>query len=330
MNSLSISGKNWILKKYNQDEIIFFKDNFSLDETISKLLSIRKVKKEDIVSFLNPSIKNFLPNPNILTDMEKSTKRLIKSIQNKEKVGIFGDYDVDGATSTALLGKYFSELKIPYEIYIPDRKKEGYGPTVKSFEELINKGVKIIFTVDCGTLSFEAMEYANTNKIDVIVLDHHQSEINLPKAYSVVNPNRLDDNSGLQYLCAAGVTFMFLVSMNRELRLNNWFKLNSIIEPNLINYLDLVSLGTVCDVVPLVGLNRAIVKQGLKILKTKKNLGLKTLFDICKIESKPSIYHLGFMLGPRINAGGRVGKCSHGAKLLLNTNPKNAIKEFFE
>ena len=326
MNSLSISGKNWILKKYNQDEIIFFKDNFSLDETISKLLSIRKVKKEDIVSFLNPSIKNFLPNPNILTDMEKSTKRLIKSIQNKEKVGIFGDYDVDGATSTALLGKYFSELKIPYEIYIPDRKKEGYGPTVKSFEELINKGVKIIFTVDCGTLSFEAMEYANTNKIDVIVLDHHQSEINLPKAYSVVNPNRLDDNSGLQYLCAAGVTFMFLVSMNRELRLNNWFKLNSIIEPNLINYLDLVSLGTVCDVVPLVGLNRAIVKQGLKILKTKKNLGLKTLFDICKIESKPSIYHLGFMLGPRINAGGRVGKCSHGAKLLLNTNPKNAFK----
>jgi single-stranded-DNA-specific exonuclease len=326
MNSLSISGKNWILKKYNQDEIIFFKDNFSLDETISKLLSIRKVKKEDIVSFLNPSIKNFLPNPNILTDMEKSTKRLIKSIQNKEKVGIFGDYDVDGATSTALLGKYFSELKIPYEIYIPDRKKEGYGPTVKSFEELINKGVKIIFTVDCGTLSFEAMEYANKNKIDVIVLDHHQSEINLPKAYSVVNPNRLDDNSGLQYLCAAGVTFMFLVSMNRELRLNNWFKLNSIIEPNLINYLDLVSLGTVCDVVPLVGLNRAIVKQGLKILKTKKNLGLKTLFDICKIESKPSIYHLGFMLGPRINAGGRVGKCSHGAKLLLNTNPKNAFK----
>ena len=326
MNSLSISGKNWILKKYNQDEISFFKDNFSLDETISKLLSIRKVKKEDIVSFLNPSIKNFLPNPNILTDMEKSTKRLIKSIQNKEKVGIFGDYDVDGATSTALLGKYFSELKIPYEIYIPDRKKEGYGPTVKSFEELINKGVKIIFTVDCGTLSFEAMEHANKNEIDVIVLDHHQSEINLPKAHSVVNPNRLDDNSGLQYLCAAGVTFMFLVSMNRELRLNNWFKLNSIIEPNLINYLDLVSLGTVCDVVPLVGLNRAIVKQGLKILKTKKNLGLKTLFDICKIESQPSIYHLGFMLGPRINAGGRVGKCSHGAKLLLNTDPKNAFK----
>ena len=326
MNVLSISGKNWKLKKYNQDEISFLKDNFSLDEITSKLLSIRKIKREDINSFLNPSIRNFLPNPNILRDMEKATLRTIKSLNIKEKIGIFGDYDVDGATSTALLGKYFTELKIPYEIYIPDRKKEGYGPTIKSFEELIKNGVKIIFTVDCGTLSFDAINYAKKNNIDVIVLDHHQSEINLPKAFSVVNPNRIDDRSNLQYLCAAGVTFMFLVSMNRGLRLNNWFVNNKINEPNLINYLDLVSLGTVCDVVPLIGLNRAIVKQGLKILKEKQNLGLKTLLDICKIETTPSIYHLGFMLGPRINAGGRVGKCSHGANLLLNTDPKNAFK----
>ena len=326
MNVLSVSGKNWILKKYDQKDISFLKNNFFLDEITSKLLSIRKIKKEDIKSFLNPSIKNYLPNPNTLVDMEKATLRTIKSINIKEKVGIFGDYDVDGATSTALLGKYFKELKIPYEIYIPDRKKEGYGPTVKSFEELINNGVKIIFTVDCGTLSFDPIEYAKKKNIDVIVLDHHQSEINLPKAFSLINPNRFDDKSNLQYLCAAGVTFMFLVSMNRELRLSSWFTKNKINEPNLINYLDLVSLGTVCDVVPLIGLNRAIVKQGLKILKEKKNLGLKTLLDICKIESNPSIYHLGFMLGPRINAGGRVGKCSHGANLLLNTDPKNAFK----
>ena len=326
MSTLSVSGKNWILKEYNQEEISFFKDNFFLDEITSKLLSIRKVKKEDVKSFLNPSIKNFLPNPNTLTDMEKSTLRAFKAINNDEKIGIFGDYDVDGATSTALLGKYFSELNLKYEIYIPDRKKEGYGPTIKSFEELIKKGVKLIFTVDCGTLSFEAIDYAKKNKIDVIVLDHHQSEVTLPKAFSVVNPNRLDDKSNLQYLCAAGVTFMFLVSINRELRLKDWFVNSEINEPNLINYLDLVSLGTVCDVVPLIGLNRAIVKQGLKILKSKKNLGLKTLLDICKIETSPSIYHLGFMLGPRINAGGRVGKCSHGAKLLLDTNPKNAFK----
>ena len=191
---------------------------------------------------------------------------------------------------------------------------------------MIEKDVKIIFTVDCGTLSFESINYAKSKNIDVIILDHHQSEINLPKAYSVVNPNRLDDKSDLQYLCAAGVSFMFLVSLNRELRLIDWFKKNSIQEPNLINFLDLVSLGTVCDVVPLVGLNRAIVKQGLKILKAKKNLGLKTLLDICKIQTNPSIYHLGYILGPRINAGGRVGKCSHGANLLLNSNPKEVFK----
>jgi single-stranded-DNA-specific exonuclease len=326
MNSLSVNGKNWILKKYNQKEVTYIKENFLLDDITSKLLSIRKIKKEEINSFLNPSIKNFLPNPNTLTDMSKATKRTVSAIEKNDKIGIFGDYDVDGATSTALLGKYFSELKLNYEIYIPDRKKEGYGPSIKSFKELIEKGVKIIFTVDCGTLSFEAIDYAKDNKIDVIVLDHHQSEINLPKAFSVVNPNRLDDNSNLQYLCAAGVTFMFLVAMNRELRINKWFIKNKIIEPNLIDYLDLVSLGTVCDVVPLIGLNRAIVKQGLKILKTKKNLGLKTLLDICKIETSPSIYHLGFMLGPRINAGGRVGKCSHGANLLLNTDAKKAFK----
>ena len=326
MNSVSVTGKNWILKKFDQEKIIYLKDNFSLDEITAKLLALRNIKKEDISSFLNPSIKNFLPNPNNLLDMEKSSLRTLEAIKNKEKIGVFGDYDVDGATSTALLGRYFDELKLAYEIYIPDRKTEGYGPSIKGFKELIEKNVKVIFTVDCGTLSFEAIDYAKSKDIDVIVLDHHQSEINLPKAYSVVNPNRLDDKSDLQYLCAAGVSFMFLVSINRELKLIDWFKNNSIDEPNLINYLDLVSLGTVCDVVPLVGLNRAIVKQGLKILKAKKNLGLKTLLDICKIETNPSIYHLGYILGPRINAGGRVGKCSHGANLLLNSNPKEVFK----
>ena len=326
MNSVSVTGKNWILKKFDQEKILYLKNNFSLDEITAKLLVMRDIKKEDIKSFLNPSIKNFLPNPNCLLDMEKSSLRTVKAIKNKEKIAIFGDYDVDGATSTALLGKYFNELSLTYEIYIPDRKTEGYGPSVNAFKKLIEKNVKIIFTVDCGTLSFEAIDYAKSKNIDVIVLDHHQSEINLPNAYSIVNPNRLDDKSNLQYLCAAGVSFMFLVSINRQLRLIDWFNKNSVKEPNLINYLDLVSLGTVCDVVPLVGLNRAIVKQGLKILMGKKNLGLKTLIDICKIETKPSIYHLGYILGPRINAGGRVGKCSHGANLLLNPNPKEVFK----
>ena len=326
MNSLSISGKNWLLKKYNQEDIIFLKENFSLDDITSKLLSIRKIKKDEVNAFLNPSIKNFLPNPNNLIDMEKSTKRVVEGISKNEKIGIFGDYDVDGATSTALLGNYFSQLNQAFEIYIPDRKTEGYGPSIKSFQELIKKKVKIIFTVDCGTLSFEAINFAKKNKVDVIVLDHHQSEVKLPNAFSIVNPNRLDDRSNLQHLCAAGVSFMFLVSLNRELRNKNWFDQNNIKEPNLINYLDLVSLGTICDVVPLIGLNRAIVKQGLKVFKSKKNLGLKTLFDICRIESNPSIYHLGYLIGPRINAGGRVGKCSHGANLLLNKDPKISFK----
>ena len=326
MSSISLSGKNWIPKKFNQSEISFFKDNFFLDEITAKLLSIRNIKKKDINNFLKPSIKNFLPNPNTLLDMEKSSLRTFQSILKKEKIGIFGDYDVDGATSTALLGKYFEILNISFEIYIPDRKKEGYGPSIESFKILIERGVKIIFTVDCGTLSFEAIDYAAKNNIDVIVLDHHQSEVKLPKAFSIINPNRLDDTSNLEYLCAAGVTFMFLVSMNKMLRLKEWFVKNKIVEPDLILFLDLVSLGTVCDVVPLIGLNRAIVKQGLKILKSKKNLGLKTLLDVCKIETNPSIYHMGFMLGPRINAGGRVGKCSHGANLLLNKDPKHAFK----
>ncbi len=326
MMSLSVSGKNWVLSKYNQKDLTFIKENFSLDEITSKLLSIRNIKKEEINSFLNPSIKNFLPNPNSLLDMEKSTLRTVEAILNKEKIGIFGDYDVDGASSTALLGNYFSELNLDFEIYIPDRKKEGYGPSVKSFEELIKKKETKIFTVDCGTLSFEAIKFAKEKEIDVIVLDHHQSEIKLPKAFSVINPNRLDDKSNLQYLCAAGVSFMFLVSLNRALRSKNWFNTKNIKEPNLIDFLDLVSLGTVCDVVPLVGLNRAMVKQGLKVIRSKKNLGLKTLLDICNIESNPSIYHLGYLLGPRINAGGRVGKCSHGANLLLNKDPKSSFQ----
>ena len=324
MSSLSLSGKPWFLKNYNKEDLTYIKDNYSLDEITSKLLSIRKIKKEDIYSFLNPVVKNYIPNPNILIDMEKSCLRTYEAIIKNEKIGIFGDYDVDGASSTALLGNYLKELNLDFDIYIPDRKKEGYGPSIQSFKEFLTKKIKLIFTVDCGTLSFEAIDFAKKKNIDVIVLDHHQSEIKLPNAFSIINPNRFDDKSNLQNLCAAGVTFMFLVALNRELRIKKWFQNNNINEPDLINYLDLVSLGTVCDVVPLTGLNRAFVKQGLKIIKLKKNLGIKTLLDICKIESKPTIYHLGFMLGPRINAGGRVGKCSHGANLLLNKDPKKS------
>ncbi|MGA0214434.1 MAG: single-stranded-DNA-specific exonuclease RecJ [Pelagibacteraceae bacterium] len=326
MSLMSVVGKNWIQKEFDLDEIKFIKENFFLDEIVAKLLSIRKIKKEEINFFLNPSIKNSLPNPYSLNDMQKAIDRTISCIVSNEKVGIFGDYDVDGATSTAILGNYFRALNLPYEIYIPDRQKEGFGPNEKGFDYLIENGSKLIFTVDCGTLSYLPIEYANTKKIDVIVIDHHQSEINLPKAHSIVNPNRFDDRSELNYLCAAGVCFMFLVALNKRLRENNWFINKSINEPDLLNFLDLVSLGTICDVVPLVDLNRAFVNQGLKVVNQKKNLGLKTLIEISEIENNLTTYHLGYVLGPRINAGGRVGKSTHGAKLLLNNDSKDAFK----
>jgi single-stranded-DNA-specific exonuclease len=326
MNQISVSGKNWISKEFSSEEILFFKTNFFLDEIVAKLLSIRKIKKEEVKFFLEPSIKSILPNPYILKDMDKAIERTESAIINVEKIGIFGDYDVDGATSTAILGKYFELLNIPFEIYIPDRKKEGFGPNEKAFLEFINLGVNLIFTVDCGTLSYTPIDFAKKNKVDVIILDHHQSEIKLPAAHSIVNPNRFDDRSELNYLCAAGVCFMFLVALNKRLRDQNWFLNNSIIEPDLMDILDLVSLGTVCDVVPLIGINRAFVRQGLKVLKKKNNLGLKTLIEVCNIEKTITAHDLGYALGPRINAGGRVGKSTHGANLLLNHNPKRAFK----
>ena len=326
MNGNSVSGKDWISKNYNKETVNFLKDNFNLSEIVSRLIAIRNIKLDEVKLFLNPKIKNLLPNPFVLKDMEKAVDRTIRGIKNKEKTGIFGDYDVDGATSTAILGNYFNEINQEVEIYIPDRKTEGYGPNKKGFEKLISGGSKLIFTVDCGTLSFDTIEFSQKKNTDVLVLDHHQSELKLPKAFSVVNPNRYDDKSNLNYLCAAGVCFMFLVALNKKLRELNWFKKNNTNEPDLINYLDLVSLGTVCDVVPLIGLNRAIVSQGLEILKKKSNLGLKTLKNICGIESNLSTYHLGYILGPRINAGGRVGRCSHGANLLLSRDSKEIFK----
>jgi len=326
MSFSSVSGKNWLFKKFDTTDINKFTENFSLPEIVAKLLSIRKKNIDNIDLFLNPKIKNLLPNPLHIKDMKNAIERTYRSISENEIIGIFGDYDVDGATSTALLARYFLSIKKKINTYIPDRQTEGYGPNTTGFKNLINKGAKIIFTVDCGTSSFEPINFAQKHNVDVIVLDHHQSDIKLPNACAIVNPNRYDDTSGLNYLCAAGVCFVFLVGLNKKLREKNWFKKNNINEPNILNFLDLVSLGTVCDVVPLIGLNRAIVKQGLKIIKKRSNLGLKTLYDLCNIESQPTVFDLGFRLGPRINAGGRVGKSSHGAELLISDDLKKVYQ----
>ena len=326
MNFSSVSGKKWLFKNFNSSDVTKFSEDFSLTEMVAKLISIRKKNIDDISLFLDPKIKNLLPNPLRLKDMKNAVDRTYKSILQDELIGIFGDYDVDGASSTALLARYFLSINKKVKTYIPNRQEEGYGPNKIGFKSLIDNGAKIIFTVDCGTLSFEPISLAQKLNVDVIVLDHHQSDTKLPNACAVVNPNRYDDSSGLNYLCAAGVCFVFLVGLNKKLRDENWFKNNNIKEPDIINFLDLVSLGTVCDVVPLVGLNRAIVKQGLKIIKKRSNLGLKTLYDLCEIESQPSAFDLGFRLGPRINAGGRVGKSSHGAELLISNDPKKTYQ----
>ena len=326
MNFSSVSGKNWLLKKFDSTEVAKFVENYSLSEIAAKLLSIRKNNIENIDLFLNPKIKNLLPNPLVLKDMGAAIERTYKSVIKDDLIGIFGDYDVDGTSSTAILARYFLSINKKIKTYIPDRHKEGYGPNIKSFKNLITNGVKIIFTVDCGTLSYEPIALAQKLNVDVIVLDHHQSDTKLPNACAIVNPNRYDDTSELNYLCAAGVCFVFLVALNKKLRDKNWFKDNNIDEPNILNLLDLVSLGTVCDVVPLIGLNRAIVKQGLKVIKNRSNLGLKTLYDLCKIESQPTTFDLGFRLGPRINAGGRVGNSSHGTELLISNDPQKTYQ----
>ena len=211
MNFSSVSGKSWIFKKFNSSDVIKFTEDFSLSEIVAKLLSIRKRNIDDINLFLNPKIKNLLPNPLNLKDMNKAIERTYKSIIKGELIGIFGDYDVDGASSTALLARYFLSLKQKIRTYIPDRQTEGYGPNNDGFKNLINNGVKIIFTVDCGTLSFEPINLAQKLDVDVIVLDHHQSDIKLPNACAIINPNRYDDTSGLNYLCAVGVCFVFLL-----------------------------------------------------------------------------------------------------------------------
>ncbi len=324
MDVLSVTGKKWIYKNSDTDKIRKIKETFNLDEISAKLISQRNIELNELSNFINPQLKNTLPNPNILKDMDKSVLKTVDLIKKNKRLGIFGDYDVDGASSAALLASYFNCINRQYEIYIPNRKLEGYGPSIKGFEKLIKKKVDLIFTVDCGTLSYEPISFAKKKGIDVIVLDHHQCEIKLPDAHSIINPNRLDDESDLKYLCASGVTFLFLIALNKHLREINYF--DNIKEPDLLQLLDLVSLGTICDVVPLVGLNRVFVKQGLKILNKKNNLGIKNLINISKIENTTTTYHIGYQLGPRINAGGRVGKSSHGVNLLLNPSPKETFQ----
>lgn len=326
MINRSVSDRNWIFSKYEENKVKKINQELGISELLARLLTIRKVEPEFCEFFLNPRIKNSMPNPFVLKSMGSAVDAIIKHIKNKSKICIFGDYDVDGASASSILGKFLKHLNCDFFIFIPDRIKDGYGPTAKSFTEIINKNVNLIITVDCGTTAFEAMSLASDKGVDVVILDHHQSTETLPTACAIVNPNRFDEATDLTYLCAAGVSFLFLTALVSKLRNEHYFIRNEIKEPDLFNYLDLVTLGTVCDVVPLLGLNRAFVFQGLRVMAKRNNLGIKTLSDLSNINSKISTYHIGYILGPKINAGGRIGKSHYGTDLLLTEDPETAFK----
>ncbi len=321
---ISITGKRWQEKLYDSRLAFGLSQRFDEPEIIGRLLANRNITLEEASHFLNPALKNFLVDPSHLHDLDNAVQRIIQAIQKKEKICIFGDYDVDGATSTALLYRYFKQIGVYTDFYIPDRLQEGYGPSSDAFKKLYQAGTHLIITVDCGTTSHQPLEEAKNLGVDVIVIDHHISEPKLPSAVAIINPNRLDQESPCQNLAAVGVCFLFLIALNRALRQKGYF--SSLPEPNLLQFLDLVALGTVCDVMPLQKLNRAFVTQGLKIMAQRQNLGLKILMDLAGLQEAPSAYHLGFLLGPRINAGGRVGKSTHGVTLLTTDDPIVAQK----
>ncbi len=297
---------------------------FGVDEVAARIIASRGVGLGDVSDFLAPSLRNQLPDPLTLTDMAPAAQRLADAVMQHQRVTIFGDYDVDGACSSALVALFCAHFGVQARIYIPDRITEGYGPNVPAIEEIYRDGCDLLVTVDCGATSFVPLEAAKALNLDVIVLDHHQMGADWPPAIAVVNPNRQDDVSGMGHLCAAGVVFLCLVATVKLLRAQGAFE--AMPEPDLLKWLDCVALATVADVVPLTGLNRAFVRQGLKIMAHRRNVGLAALADSARVYERPAPYHLGYILGPRINAGGRIGDAGLGARLLTTRNEAEAAE----
>jgi single-stranded-DNA-specific exonuclease len=311
----SVSGNRWIsrLDQAGQNRALAIAQTHGLPDLIARVLAGRGVGLDEAMAFLDPTIRSLMPDPYLLTDCEKAAQRLLRAIKASETVAIFGDYDVDGAASSALLYRFLTHFGVPASIYIPDRIFEGYGPNPAAINQLIDNGATLIVTVDCGSTSFESLEAAKARNIDVVVIDHHQVAHELPHCHALVNPNREDDLSGQGHLCAAGVVFLVLVAALRQLREAGDARVRSI---DLLAWLDIVALATVCDVVPLKGLNRAYVVKGLIAARHQGNPGLAALFRKAGLGGPVSPYHFGFMIGPRINAGGRIGDAALGARLL--------------
>jgi single-stranded-DNA-specific exonuclease len=297
----------------------------ALPELLGRVMAARGFAAADVPVILNPTLKALMPDPSTLRDMDAAADRLARAIEKREKIVIFGDYDVDGASSSALLYRFFRHHGLEPRIYIPDRLFEGYGPNDAAIETLVKDGAQLIVTADCGTTSTGPLTRAKELGCDVVVIDHHQADEALPPACAIVNPNRQDDVSGLGHLCAAGVAFLVLVALARELRRRGYYAKGHA-EPDLMSELDLVALATVADVVPLTGLNRAFVTQGLQVMRWRRNVGLKALIDAAGLNEAPTPYHLGFILGPRINAGGRIGDAGLGSRLLAGEDETEAAR----
>ena len=310
----SLTGKRWIGREADERQSLALAQRLSVPELVGRVLAARGVGLEDADVFLRPTLKALLPDPSRLKGMDAAAERLARAIMDGHLIGIFGDYDVDGATSSALLTRFFAAVGGRSSTYIPDRLKEGYGPNIKALLKLQDEGASVVVTVDCGTSAHESLTAAADAGLDVIVVDHHEAEAKLPPATAVINPNRLDDDSGQGQLAAVGVAFLLVVAVNRALRDLGQYQDRP--EPDLTQWLDLVALGTVCDVVPLTGLNRALVTQGLKVMAARNNTGLRALSDVAGLKEPPGTYHAGFLLGPRINAGGRIGESDLGSRLL--------------
>ena len=321
----SLTGRRWAARLGDERAALAIAQRHGLPDAVARLLAARDVDLEGVPDFLDPTLRKFLPDPLHLKDMDTAVARLVRAVRAGERIVVFGDYDVDGATSSALLLRFFRSVGGNIGVYIPDRRLEGYGPNAPALLKLKQEGADVVVTVDCGVTAFEPLAEARRAGLDLIVIDHHQAEIALPDAIAVVDPNRIDDASPHKQMAAVGVAFLLCVGVNRALREAGWYTTANSTggrpEPDLRQWLDLVALGTVCDVVPLTGVNRALVRQGLLVMAQRRNAGLAALADVARLNETPGAYHLGFMLGPRVNAGGRVGQADLGARLLSSDDP---------
>ncbi len=321
----SASGRAWRdrLDARGQARAATITQRHGVPELLARVLAGRGVEPDEVEAFLDPTVRRLLPDPHVLTGMEAAATRIVDAITRGESVAIFGDYDVDGATASALLCRYLRHCGLDPIVHIPDRIFEGYGPNVDAIRDFAARGVKLLITVDCGTTSLEALGEAKKLGLDTVVIDHHQADEELPPATAIVNPNRVDDLSGLGHLAAVGLVFVTLVAVTRLLRTRGFWTAERG-EPDLLSLLHLVALGTVADVVPLTGLNRAFVAKGLIALRRRDHIGQTALMDAARLSGPPEPWHLGFLLGPRINAGGRIGRADLGVRLLLEEDPAAA------